>query len=38
MLRLYEAKGELKVVGDSGKYVNGYMEAGGNVDKSRACR
>lgn len=33
MLRLYEAKGELIVVGDSGRYVNGYMEAGKNADK-----
>ena len=33
MLRLYEANGEFMVVGDSGRYVNGYMEAGGNVDK-----
>lgn len=33
MLRLYETKGELTVVWDSGKYVNGYMEASGNADK-----
>ena len=33
MLRLYETKCELMVVGDPGRYVNGYMEAGGNVDK-----
>ena len=33
MLRLYETKGELMVVGDAGKYVNGYMEASGNADK-----
>lgn len=33
MLRLYEVNGELMVVGDSGRYVNGYMEAGKNADK-----
>ena len=33
MLQLYEAQDELMVVGDSGRYVRGYEEAGMNIDK-----